>query len=97
MCVCNRSYPACKAHASYYIATYGLCDSTLLGAFVQPLLQWKNNIYYIFWVCVCSLIYPAYKAHASYYIATYDLSDSTLLGAFVQPFLQWKNNIYYIF
>jgi hypothetical protein len=22
-------------------------------AFVQPLLQWKGNKYYIFWVCVC--------------------------------------------
>ena len=25
------------------------------GAFVQQLLQWKGNKYYIFWVCVCSL------------------------------------------
>jgi hypothetical protein len=36
------------------------------GAFVQPLLQWKGNKYYIFWVCVCSLRYPACKAHAPY-------------------------------
>ena len=25
------------------------------GAFVQPLLHWKSNKQYIFWVCVCSL------------------------------------------
>jgi hypothetical protein len=25
------------------------------GTFVQLLLTWKNNNYYIFWVCVCSL------------------------------------------
>jgi hypothetical protein len=31
---------------------------------VQPLLQWKSNKYYIFWVCVCSLRYPAFNAHA---------------------------------
>jgi len=30
---------------------------------VQPLLQWKSNKYYIFWVCVCSLRYPACNAH----------------------------------
>ena len=23
------------------------------GPFVQPLLQWKNSTYYMFWVCVC--------------------------------------------
>ena len=28
---------------------------------MQPLLQWKSNTYYIFWVCVCSLRYPARK------------------------------------
>jgi len=33
-----------------------------------PLLPWKSNKYYIFWVYVCSLIYPACKAHASCYI-----------------------------
>ena len=26
--------------------------------FMQPLLQWKSNEYYIFWVCVCALSYP---------------------------------------
>ena len=36
------------------------------GAFVHPLLLWKSNMYYIFWMCVCSLRYPACNAHASY-------------------------------
>jgi len=38
------------------------------GAFVQPVLQWKNNKYYIFRVCVCSLRYPACSVHAPYYV-----------------------------
>jgi hypothetical protein len=46
----------------------------------KKLLQWKNNIYYIFWVCVCSLGYPACKEHASYYTAIYVLSDYTLFS-----------------
>jgi len=33
---------------------------------VQPLLPWKSNKCYIFWVCVCSLGCPACKAHAPY-------------------------------
>ena len=33
---------------------------------MQPLLDWKSNKYYIFWVCVCSLMYPACNAHAPY-------------------------------
>jgi hypothetical protein len=49
--------------------------------FVQPLLQWKSNKYYIFWVCACSLSYPARIAHAPYqvlgYILVCGLSDST--------------------
>ena len=48
------------------------------GAFVSPLLQWKTNKYYIFWVYVCSLIYSACKAHAAYYIATRGFSGSTI-------------------
>jgi hypothetical protein len=36
------------------------------GAFVQQLLQWKSNEYYIFWVYVCSLSYPACNTHAPY-------------------------------
>jgi hypothetical protein len=34
--------------------------------YVQPLLQWKNNKYYICWVCVCSLSYPACNVQARY-------------------------------
>jgi len=34
--------------------------------FVPPLLQWKSNEYYIFWVCVCSPSYPGCNAHAPY-------------------------------
>ena len=38
------------------------------GAFVQPSLHWKSNVYYIscVCVCVCSLTYPACNAHAPY-------------------------------
>ena len=36
------------------------------SAFVQPLMQWKSNKYYIFWVRVCSLMYPACNTHAPY-------------------------------
>jgi len=37
------------------------------GMFMQPLLQWQSNQYYVFWACVCSLSYPACKACAPYY------------------------------
>jgi len=33
---------------------------------VQPLLQWKSNMYYIIWVCICSLSYPACTVHVLY-------------------------------
>jgi hypothetical protein len=33
---------------------------------VQPLLQWKRNKYFVFWVCVCSIRYTACNAHAPY-------------------------------
>jgi hypothetical protein len=36
------------------------------GAFLQPLLQWKSNKYYLFWVYVCSLRYAACNALAPY-------------------------------
>jgi len=36
------------------------------GALVQPMLHWKSNNYYIFWVSVCSLRYTAWNAHALY-------------------------------
>ena len=37
-----------------------------LGAFVQPLLQWKGNKYYKIWVCICGLRYPACNVHMPY-------------------------------
>jgi len=44
------------------------------GAFVKPMLQWKSNKYYIFWVYVCSLWYPAWNAHAPcWHVACLDL------------------------
>jgi hypothetical protein len=36
------------------------------GALMHPLLHWKRNNYYIFWVCVCSFRYSACNAHAPY-------------------------------
>ena len=33
---------------------------------MEPLLQRKSSMCYIFCVCVCSLSYPARKAHVSY-------------------------------
>jgi hypothetical protein len=36
------------------------------GAFVQPLLWWKSDNYYIFWVCMCNLVYPTCNGHAPY-------------------------------
>ena len=35
-------------------------------AFLQTLLKWKINKYYISWVCICSLSYLACTAHAPY-------------------------------
>jgi len=34
---------------------------------VQPLLQWKSNMYYILWDCVCSLKYIRCNTHAPYF------------------------------
>jgi len=36
------------------------------GVFVQILLWWKSNNYYIFWECVCSLRYQTRNAHELY-------------------------------
>jgi hypothetical protein len=33
---------------------------------MQPLLLWKSNNYYKFWVCVCSLRCPTCNAHEPY-------------------------------
>jgi len=40
-----------------------------LSAFVQTLLQGRNNKHYVLWVCVCvcSLRYPTCNVHAPYY------------------------------
>jgi hypothetical protein len=46
---------------------------------VQPLLQWKSNEYYIFWVCVCSLRYPTCNAHAPLVYCRLWLSASTVI------------------
>jgi len=43
------------------VAKYAAVDHYLL-----PLLPWKSNKFYIFWVCVCSLSYTAGNAHAPY-------------------------------
>ena len=42
------------------------CITWQWGAFLRPLLPWKSNKYYIFWMCVCSLTYQAWNAHASF-------------------------------
>jgi hypothetical protein len=46
------------------------------GAFVQPLLQWQHNNYYIFWVRACSHRHPACSEHAPYYFVVCGLSNS---------------------
>jgi hypothetical protein len=35
--------------------TITVCINVNWGSFVQPMLPWKSNKYYIFWVCVRSL------------------------------------------
>jgi hypothetical protein len=39
------------------------------GPFVQPLLQWNSNKYYILLMCVCSLRNSACNAHTPYYMS----------------------------
>jgi len=34
---------------------------------MQPLLHWKINTYYVFWVCVYSLRCTEFQAHAPYW------------------------------
>jgi hypothetical protein len=46
--------------------TDNVCVMLQWGTFVQPLLQWKSNKYYTFWVCVSSLRYSAHTAHVPY-------------------------------
>jgi len=58
-------YPSYMSSQIYPREFYNLTNnSNVRGAFVQPLLQWESNKYYIMLVCVCSLRYPACKANA---------------------------------
>jgi len=36
------------------------------SACVQPLLQLKSSMYYVFWVCICSLRYAACNGQSTY-------------------------------
>jgi hypothetical protein len=59
-------------------------DRQCTYTFVQPLLQWKSNKCYIFWVCVYGLRYPARKAHASYrhrwHVRLYNILPQKIFG-----------------
>jgi hypothetical protein len=46
--------------------TCNVCITQRRGAFVQRLLLWKRNKYYIFWECKYSLRHPACNAHEPY-------------------------------
>ena len=60
---------------------------------VQPLLQWKDNKYYIVWVCICSLNYPAYNAHTPYC----HLWPAGLYSTFPHYLINKLLNIKYVF
>jgi hypothetical protein len=51
-------------HKLYKTGT--VCIMQQWRAFLQPLLRWKSNEYYIFWVCVFKCRYPACNAHAQH-------------------------------
>jgi len=58
----------CRTSLAHFLNKTGnVCITYHWGAFVQPLLQWTSNKWYILCVCVCSLRYPACNAHAPYY------------------------------
>ena len=61
-----------------------VCITWYWGAFLQPLLQWKSNTYYILWVCVCSLSYPAFNSLAPYYTVICGLSGCTVFSTLSQ-------------
>ena len=71
------------------------------GAFVQPLLLWTSNKYYIFWVCVCSLNYLTCNGHTPYYIVICGLSGSTVFchiisnGTIVEKKSFWTQNVFW--
>ena len=48
------------------------------GACMQPLFQWKNVKYFIYWVCVCKVSYPSSKAHAPHYMGICSLPGCTI-------------------
>ena len=63
--VTTNRIPGCSSlHLEVKTATRQAMLVTHWDAFVQPLLLWKNNKNYIFWVCICSLRYPALNGHA---------------------------------
>jgi hypothetical protein len=73
------------------------------GEFVQPLLQWKSNGYYVFWVCFCGLRYPAGNAHAPCchlwpgwlrHISPHDLINGTI---FEKKKSYWTQNVCFDF
>jgi len=51
----------------------------LWSTFLQQLLQWKSNKYYIFWLCVCSHRYPACNAHALWSVRLYTIFSHYLI------------------
>ena len=61
--------------------------------FVQPLLLWKRNKYYIFWLCVRNLSYPAIKAHPPYFIVIFDLSCSTVYFCIISLAIPFSKNV----
>jgi len=61
-----RNWEACRSQSLAVPAPRTLFNKTgnvrtawHCGAMVQPLLQWKSNKHFIFWMCVCSLRHPA--------------------------------------
>jgi hypothetical protein len=61
------------ARPAMYIQRYAETRSCNL------LLQWKSNIYCIFWECVCSRRYPACNALVAYYVVISVLPRSAIL------------------
>ena len=68
---------------------------------MQPLLQWENNKYYIFWVWVCSLRYPTCNAHAPYCqlwpVWLYYIFPHYLTAARFKKKSYWTLNVCFIF
>jgi len=54
----------CKIFRS---GVYPICGTSYRRAFAQQLLQWKNNIDYIFWLSLCSLLFSTQSACAVLY------------------------------